>query len=279
MGVHHKARTISTVDPVWSAIQANAREMCAAEPSLSGMVISNVLNHESFEAALAHRLAERLDHSDVSADLVRQALHDALAFDPNIGIAARADLSATLERDPACHRPIEALLFFKGYQAIQTHRFAHALLRDGRRDFALYLQSRASMVFQVDINPAARIGMGIMLDHGTGFVVGETAVIGDNVSILQAVTLGGTGKADEDRHPKIGNGVLIGAGAKVLGNIRVGDCARIGAGSVVVKNVPPNVTVVGVPAKVIGAAGAPQPAAAMDQIVAVQDLAVQDPAS
>ena len=178
-------------------------------------------------------------------------------------------MSATLERDPACHRAIEPLLFFKGFQAIQTHRFAHALFKAGRRDFALYLQSRASQVFQVDINPAARIGKGIMLDHGTGVVVGETAVIGDNVSILQGVTLGGTGKAEEDRHPKIGNGVLIGAGAKVIGNIKVGDCARIGAGSVVVKEVPPHVTVAGVPAKVIGAAGAPQPAAAMDQMVAV----------
>ena len=264
-----KTSNIATVDPVWSAIQANARAISAKEPSLSGMVISNVLNHESFEAALAHRLAERLDHTDVSADLVRQAFHDALDLNPEIGNEARADLSATMERDPACHRAIEPLLFFKGFQAIQTHRFAHALYKAGRRDFALYLQSRASQVFQVDINPAARIGRGILLDHGTGVVIGETAVVGDNVSILQGVTLGGTGKAEEDRHPKIGNGVLIGAGAKVIGNIKVGDCARIGAGSVVVKDVPPNVTVAGVPAKIIGAAGAPQPAAAMDQMVAV----------
>lgn len=263
-----KSQIVAAVDPVWSAIQANAKEICANEPSLCGLVISNVLNHDSFEAALAHRLAQQLDHADVSADLIRQAFHDALAIRPEIGLEARADLSATLERDPACHRPIEALLFFKGFQAIQTHRFASALFRAGRRDFALYLQSRSSQIFQVDINPAARIGKGIMLDHGTGVVVGETAVIGDNVSILQGVTLGGTGKADEDRHPKIGNGVLIGAGAKVIGNIKVGDCARIGAGSVVVKEVPPNVTVAGVPAKVIGGAGAPQPAAAMNQMVA-----------
>ena len=168
---------------------------------------------------------------------------------------ARVDLAATLERDPACHRAVEPLLFFKGYQAIQTHRFAHAMFKAGRRDFALYLQSRASQVFQVDINPAVPIGKGIMLDHGTGFVIGETATIGDNVSMLQGVTLGGTGKSDQDRHPKIGNGVLIGAGAKVLGNIKVGDCSRIGAGSVVLKEVPPRVTVAGVPAKVIGEAG------------------------
>lgn len=272
MSAHSKkAQFLTTVDPVWMAIQANAREICANEPSLSGMIISNVLNHDSFEAALAHRLAERLDHTDVSADLIRQAFHDALELRPEIGDEARADLAATLERDPACHRAIEPLLFFKGFQAIQTHRFANALLRGGRRDFALYLQSRSSQVFQVDINPAARIGRGIMLDHGTGLVVGETAVIGDNVSLLQGVTLGGTGKAEEDRHPKIGNGVLIGAGAKVIGNIKVGDCARVGAGSVVVKEVPPNVTVAGVPAKVIGGAGCANPAIVMDQMVGVPD--------
>ncbi|HEX4297787.1 MAG TPA: serine O-acetyltransferase, partial [Devosia sp.] len=177
-----------------------------------------------------------------------------------------------LERDPATHRAIVPFLYFKGFQAIQTHRFAHALWAAGRRDFALYLQSRSSQVFQVDINPAARIGKGLMLDHATGFVVGETAVIGDNCSILQGVTLGGTGKADEDRHPKIGNGVLIGAGATVLGNIRVGDCARIGAGSVVVRDVPPRVTVVGVPARIVGEAGAPQPASAMDQVASFPDF-------
>ena len=155
---------------------------------------------------------------------------------------------------------------------IEASAFAHALWLIGRKDFALYLQSRSSAVFQVDINPAARIGKGIMLDHATGFVVGETATIGDNVSILQGVTLGGTGKSEEDRHPKIGNGVLIGAGAKVLGNIRIGDCSRIGAGSVVLKEVPPRVTVAGVPAKVIGEAGCAQPALVMDQVVLVHDL-------
>ena len=258
---------ITSVDPVWDAIRQNARELLSAEPSLSSMVMANVLNHESFEAALAHRLAERLDHPDVSADLIRQAFHDALASRPEIGHEARADLAATIERDPAAHRAIVPFLYFKGYQAIQTHRFANALWKAGRKDFALYLQSRSSQVFQVDINPNCKIGRGIMLDHATGFVAGETAVIGDNVSILQGVTLGGTGKADEDRHPKIGNGVLIGAGAIILGNIRVGECARVGAGSVVVKDVPPRVTVVGVPAKIVGEAGAPQPASMMDQVV------------
>jgi serine O-acetyltransferase len=266
MAVSTKAAPVTAMDPVWDAIRANAREMLTSEPSLSSLVMANVLNHDSFEAALAHRLAERLDHNDVSADLIRQAFHDALGTNPEIGLEARADLAATLERDPACHRAIVPFLYFKGFQAIQTHRFAHALWKAGRTDFALYLQSRSSQVFQVDINPACRVGKGIMLDHATGFVAGETAVIGDNCSILQGVTLGGTGKADEDRHPKIGNGVLIGAGAIILGNIKVGDCARVGAGSVVVKDVPPRVTVVGVPARIVGEAGAPQPASLMDHV-------------
>ncbi|MEQ1901107.1 MAG: serine O-acetyltransferase [Devosia sp.] len=261
-----------SVDPVWDAVRADAQRVVASEPSLGSMVMANVVNHDSFEAALAHRLAERLDHPDVSADLIRQAFHDALDIRPEIGLDARADLTATLERDPATHRVLVPFLYFKGFQAIQTHRFAHVLWNAGRKDFALYLQSRSSQVFQTDINPAARIGKGMMLDHATGFVVGETAVIGDNCSILQGVTLGGTGKADEDRHPKIGNGVLIGAHAVVLGNIRVGDCARIGAGSVVTKEVPPRVTVVGVPARIVGEAGAALPSIAMDQMISSVDV-------
>ena len=264
-----KSGTLKSVDPVWDAMVTDARQICIDEPFLTQMAISSVLNHADFESALAHRLAARLDHADVPADLVRQAFDDMLADHPEIGAGARADLAATLERDPACHRVIEPFLFFKGFQAIQTHRFAHALWNAGRRDFALYLQSRSSQVFQVDINPAARIGKGIMLDHATGFVVGETAIIGDHVSILHNVTLGGTGKEEEDRHPKIGNGVLLGAGAKILGNIKVGDCSRVAAGSVVLKEVPPRTTVAGVPAKVVGEAGCNQPATVMDQIVMV----------
>ncbi|WP_108458960.1 serine O-acetyltransferase [Devosia naphthalenivorans] len=263
---------IKSVDPVWQAVRSGARQIVADEPSLANMAISSILNHDSFEQALAHRLAARLDHDDVSADIIRQAFAETLIDAPEIGHNARVDLAATLERDPACHRALEPLLYFKGYQAIQTHRFAHAMMKAGRRDFALYLQSRASQVFQVDINPAVVMGKGIMLDHGTGLVIGETAVVGDNVSMLQNVTLGGTGKSDQDRHPKIGNGVLIGAGAKVLGNIRIGECSRIGAGSVVLKEVPPRMTVAGVPAKVIGEAGCAQPALVMDQVVLVHDL-------
>ena len=270
-GAALKSAQIKSVDPVWDAVRAGAAQILDSESSLANLVLSNVLNHDSFEAALAHRLAARLDHEDVSAAMIRQAFADTLKDNPEIGQAARVDLAATMERDPACHRAVEPLLYFKGYHAIQTHRFAHAMYKAGRRDFALYLQSRSSQVFQVDINPAVVMGKGIMLDHGTGLVIGETAVIGDNVSMLQNVTLGGTGKSDQDRHPKIGNGVLIGAGAKVLGNIKVGDCSRIGAGSVVLKEVPPRTTVAGVPAKVIGEAGCAQPALVMDQMVLVHD--------
>ncbi|HTJ58872.1 MAG TPA: serine O-acetyltransferase [Devosiaceae bacterium] len=262
---------LQTVDPIWDGVVLNARDILVNEPGFGSLVVSTILNYSRFEEALAHRLAERLHHSDVSADLIRQAFADALAFRPEIGAEARADLAATMERDPACHRLIEPLLYFKGYQAIQTHRFANALWHLGRKDFALYLQSRSSQVFQVDINPRARIGKGIMLDHGTGTVIGETAVVGDHVSIMQGVTLGGTGKAEQDRHPKIANGVLIGAGAIVLGNIRVGEGARVAAGSVVVKEVPAHVTVAGVPAKIIGEAGCALPASAMDHIVMVRD--------
>lgn len=266
-----KSADLAAIDPVWEAVLAGARQAVSTEPALSNLIYASVLNHDEFESALAHRLAERLNHPDVSADLIRQAFEEALELRPEIGAEARADLAATLERDPACHKALDAFLYFKGYQAIQTHRFANALWLNGRRDLALYLQSRSSQVFQVDINPAARIGRGIMLDHATGFVVGETAVVGDHVSILQGVTLGGTGKSEEDRHPKIGNGVLIGAGAIVLGNIKVGECARIGAGSVVVKEVPPRVTVAGVPARIIGEAGCAQPASVMDHMVIVND--------
>ena len=216
---------------------------------------------------MVHRVSQRLDHADVSAELIRQAYRDALEDEPAIGEAFRADIVAIVDRDPATNRFIEPVLYYKGFHAIQTHRLAHWLLRKGRKDFALYLQSRSSAVFQCDINPAARIGRGIFLDHATGLVVGETAVIEDDVSILHDVTLGGTGKEHDDRHPKIRRGVMIGAGAKILGNIEVGHCARIAAGSVVIKPVPNNVTVAGVPAKVVGEAGCAEPSRTMDQML------------
>ena len=185
--------------------------------------------------------------------------------DPDLSQAARADLVAVNDRDPACSRYLQPILFFKGFQALQAYRVGHWLWKQGRKDMAYFVQMRISEAFGVDIHPAARLGRGIMIDHAHSIVIGETAVVGDNVSMLHSVTLGGTGKEDGDRHPKIGNGVMIGAGAKVLGNIRVGYCSRIAAGSVVLQDVPPCKTVAGVPARVVGEAGCDQPSVSMDQ--------------
>ena len=259
--LHEPAR----LDPVWTQVRVDAEAAALREPALSSFMTSTVLNQPTLEAAVTHRVAARLGSPEVGADLLRQTFRQAIDAEPEISGAIRADLVAVHERDPACERFLDALLYFKGFQALQAHRFAHRLALDGRRDMALHVQSRASAVFGVDINPAARIGRGIMIDHATGVVVGETAVIGDGVSMLHAVTLGGTGKVGGDRHPKIGRGVMIGAGAKVLGNITVGPCSRIAAGSVVLKDVPPCVTVAGVPARVVGEAGCAEPARSMDQ--------------
>ena len=201
----------------------------------------------------------------MSEQLLREICEEAFATDPRISTAARADIMAVYERDPACHRYIQPMLFFKGFQAVQCYRIPHWLWNEGRKDMAYFFQMRSSEVFGIDIHPAARIGQGIMIDHAHSIVIGETAVVGDNVSMLHSVTLGGTGKEEEDRHPKIGDGVLIGAGAKVLGNIKVGECSRIAAGSVVLEEVPPCKTVAGVPAKIVGEAGCSQPAVSMDQ--------------
>jgi serine O-acetyltransferase len=261
------AVVLDKVDPVWARIRTEAEEVTRREPELTTFMYENILHHDSLEDAVAHRVAQRLDHPDVSADLIRQAFSEAIEDQPALGEMFRADIVATIDRDPATTRFCEPVLYYKGFHAIQTHRLAHWLLGKGRKDFALYLQSRSSAVFQCDINPAARIGRGIFLDHATGLVVGETAEIDDDCSILHDVTLGGTGKEHEDRHPKIRRGVMIGAGAKILGNIEVGHCARIAAGSVVIKAVPNNVTVAGVPAKVVGEAGCSEPSRTMDQML------------
>ena len=258
-------RKLQSVDPVWSQIRGEAEEIIQADPSLGGLIFSSVLNHERLECALSHRLAQRLGNADIGPELIVQAFDDALEAEPEIGQTIRADILAVIDRDPACDRYIEPFLYFKGFQAVQAHRMARQLYLMGRQDFAFYLQSRSSMVFGVDIHPAAQIGRGIMIDHAHAIVIGETAVVGDNVSMLHEVTLGGTGKEDGDRHPKIGNGVLLGAGAKVLGNIQVGECSRVASGSVVLHDVPPNRTVAGVPAKVVGFAGCDEPARSMNQ--------------
>jgi serine O-acetyltransferase len=264
----HQTRhsTVGKVDPVWSKVREEAEQIVRTEPALATFIYSTILNHDNLEAAVVHRASERLDHHDVSGEMIRHAYAEALEDEPAIGMSFRADIVATLDRDPATERFIEPVLYFKGFHAIVTHRLANWLYRKQRRDFAYYLQSRSSAVFQCDIHPAARVGRGIFLDHATGLVVGETAVIEDDVSMLHGVTLGGTGKEDGDRHPKIRYGVLIGAGAKILGNIEVGHCARIAAGSVVVKPVPNNVTVAGVPARIVGTAGCAEPSRRMDML-------------
>jgi serine O-acetyltransferase len=256
---------IATVDPIWEALRSEAEAAIRSEPALGGFLYATILSKDRLEDAVCHRLAQRLNHSDVDAGLIGQTFAQVLQDRPELGRAFRADLAAVYDRDPACSRYIEPLLYFKGFHALVTHRIAHELYRQGRRDFALYLQSQSSRIFGVDINPAAKIGIGIMLDHGTGLVIGETATVGDNCSILQGVTLGGTGKETGDRHPKIGANVMIGSGAKVLGNISIGRCSRIAAGSVVLTDVPPETTVAGVPAKVVGPAGCPEPGREMDQ--------------
>lgn len=256
---------IQVIDPIWDQMRVEAEHAMANEPALGSFIFATVLSHQRLEEAVCHRLAQRLSHTDVDAVLIGQTFQSVLDADPNLGNVLRADLAAVYDRDPACTRYLEPLLYFKGFQALVTHRFANVLWQRGRRDFAFYLQSQASRIFTVDIHPAARFGKGIMLDHATGFVVGETAIVGDNCSFLHAVTLGGSGKDIGDRHPKIGDNVLVGAGAKVLGNIKVGSCSRIAAGSVVLSEVPPNVTVAGIPAKVVGPAGCSEPARSMDQ--------------
>jgi len=255
---------IQELDPVWTQILREGQEALQEEPLLGGLIHSSILHHKSIEQALSYRVSLKLASGEMSEQLLREICDEAYASDPSVAMAARADLTAVFERDPACHRLIQPMLFFKGFQAIQAYRVAHWLWRNGRKDMAYFFQMRCSEVFGIDIHPNARIGQGIMIDHAHSIVIGETAVVGDNVSMLHSVTLGGTGKEEEDRHPKIGDGVLIGAGAKVLGNIKVGNCSRVAAGSVVLEEVPACKTVAGVPARIVGEAGCSQPAVNMD---------------
>ena len=246
---------LAEIDPVWQRICREARDAITQEPLLGGMIHGTVLHHKSLERALSFRMSQKLASAEMSEQILREIADEAYASDPTLGEAARADIVAVFERDPACHRFLQPLLYFKGFQAIQAYRVGHWLWEQGRHDLSYFVQMRVSEVFGIDVHPAATIGKGIMIDHAHSIVIGETAVVGDNVSMLHSVTLGGTGKEDDDRHPKIENGVLIGAGAKVLGNITVGHCSRVAAGSVVLEPVPPMKTVAGVPAKIVGEAG------------------------
>jgi serine O-acetyltransferase len=254
-------------DGLWGRLRSEAEEAYDRSPKLAPLFFESILNQPSFEAAVFHRVAARLKNDVISLPLIVQGFSRAFAEDPTIGAALRADIVAVFDRDPACERLIEPFLYFKGFHALQAHRLNHWLWHTGERDFALYLQSRSSEVFQTDIHPAAQIGRGIFLDHATGLVVGETAVIEDDVSLTQDVTLGGTGKEAGDRHPKIRRGVLIGVAAKILGNIEVGEYARVAAGSVVLKAVPPHATVAGVPAKIVRIAASGEPSRDMDQVL------------
>jgi serine O-acetyltransferase len=267
IGMAREKARLARLDPVWTRIREEAEAAVRDEPLLGGVIHSSILHHATLERAMAFRFSLKLASSEMSEQILREIADEAHAADPWLGEAARADLVAVYERDPACNRFIKPLLYFKGFQALQAYRISHWLCRQGRVDFASFIQMRVSEVFGVDIHPGARMGKGIMIDHAHSIVIGETAVVGDNVSMLHSVTLGGTGKEDGDRHPKIGDGVLIGAGAKVLGNIRVGDCSRIAAGSVVLEDVPSKTTVAGVPARIVGEAGCAQPSQTMDQIL------------
>ena len=251
-------------DRLWQTIREETQIEAKNEPILASFLHATILNHDTLEAALSYHLASILDYPATPAILLREVIDHALASDPAIIQAVRADIRAVYERDSACNTFSTPFLYFKGFLALQSYRIAHWLWKNRRQSLAFYFQHRISVAFGVDIHPAAVLGQGIMIDHATGVVIGETCVVGNNVSIMQSVTLGGTGKEHGDRHPKVSDGVLISAGAKVLGNIRIGEGAKIGAGSVVLQHVPAHSTAAGVPAKIIGHPQCEQPALDMN---------------
>jgi serine O-acetyltransferase len=254
--------------PVWAALRNEATAAARDESALASLLATVILNHKTLADALSFQLARKLSDQELRAMTLREVAQEAYASEPTLVEIAEADLRAVFERDPACKGYLQPFLFFKGFLALQTHRVAHWLWGHGRETLAFHLQSRMSELFQVDIHPATRFGRGIFIDHGTGIVIGETAVIGDDVSMLQGVTLGGTGAERGDRHPKIGAGVLLGAGAKVLGNITIGDYAKVASGSVVLKPVPPGCTAAGVPARLVNCPTCDAPAKSMDHTLA-----------
>lgn len=250
---------------VWETLKEEADSAVKSEPLLASYIYACVLNHTSFEASISFILSNKIADGVMPSMAIRELFLNAYRNCPDVINYGKHDLRAVFERDPAIFSMLTVLLNLKGYQAIQSHRLAHCLWNDGRKELAMFIQSRNSEVFGVDIHPASRIGKGVMFDHATGIVVGETAVIEDNVSIMQQVTLGGTGNESGDRHPKVRSGVLIGTGATVLGNIEIGRGAKVGAGSVVLNDVAPHTTVVGVPATVVGKPDCDNPAQSMKQ--------------
>jgi serine O-acetyltransferase len=256
---------VKSDDPIWEIIRAEAAKASVEESRLSDFFQSAILDQTDLNAVINASLCRQMCIQVVSQQEIAEIIKVALDSDPAIGHSMRLDIMATVERDPACANYLAPILYFKGFQALQLHRISRWLWLQGRNMLALFFQHQISEVFSVDIHPAATMGAGIMLDHATGLVIGETAVVGDNVSILHSVTLGGSGCTTGDRHPKIGNDVMIAAGAKVLGNISIGDGVKIGAGSLVLESVPAHVTVAGVPAKIIGTPSRKNPALEMDQ--------------
>lgn len=263
-----KLEVVPNEPDLWSRLRASAQEAVREEPHLASQLNAVILSHGDFAAALSFQIARKLGDAELGSMTVREVCNEAFRSDPGIVAAAEADLQAVLERDPAIKSLLQPFLYFKGYQALQAWRVAHWLWTQGRETLAFHFQSRMSELFQVDIHPAAKVGSGVFIDHGTGVVIGETAVVGDEVSMLHAVTLGGTGAERGDRHPKIGRGVLLGAGAKVLGNIVIGDYAKVASGSVVLKPVPPGCTVAGVPARLVNCPTEAAPARTMDHTLA-----------
>lgn len=258
-------RATSNLDPLWERLRAEAARAAADEAVLRGFIDASVLRHRDFAAALAAVLAPKLADAALPLEPLAEITRTAMARDPAIVAAAAADLDAILARDPAAGSYLTPFLYYKGFQALEWHRIGHWLWNAGRRELARFLQSRVSAVLAVDIHPAVPVGSGVFIDHATGLVVGETAVIGNDVSMLHEVTLGGTGKERGDRHPKVRDGVLLCAGAKVLGNVEIGRGAKVGAGSVVLHSVPAGATVAGVPAKIVAWSQGAVPALEMDQ--------------
>ena len=256
---------IAESEKVWSIIKSEAKQLADSEPVLASFFHSTLLKHEHLGNALSYILANKLANEIMPAITVREVIEDAFKNDDSMINAAACDIAAVRLRDPAVDKYSTPLLYLKGFHALQSYRVAHWLWKQDRKALAVYLQNEISVVFGVDIHPAAKVGCGIMLDHATGIVIGETAVVENDVSILQSVTLGGTGKAGGDRHPKVRQGVMIGAGAKILGNIEIGRGAKIGAGSVVLQSVPAHTTVAGVPARIVGKPTTEMPSMDMDQ--------------
>ena len=263
-------------DALWRALHDEVAAMAEEEAMLASYLHATVLKHASLEDSLSYLLAGKLESSYFTAMALREVIDEALSASAEIREAVRRDLMAVVERDPAARGVAQPFLYYKGFHALQSHRVAHWLWSEGRVSLAFYFQNRVSEIFGVDIHPAARIGKGILIDHGTSVVIGETAVVGDDVSMLHEVTLGGTGKESGDRHPKVGNGVLIGAGAKILGNVKIGAGSKVAAGSVVLNEVPPHATVAGVPARIVGRPKTAEPALQMDQNLDTESPPVQD---